>query len=139
MIQAGSKVSIEYTLTLEDGTVADSNVGKPPLEYEHGAGNIISGLESGLAGLKTGDTKKVEVPPAEGYGDINPKAFQEVPKEKIPESAQAVGSVLQVETEDGQAVALRIHEIKDSTIIVDFNHPLAGKDLTFDVKVLSVQ
>ncbi len=139
MIEKGSKVSIEYTLTIDEGTVVDSSVGKDPLEYEHGAGNIIAGLESALEGLKVGDAKKVVVQAAEGYGEIDTKGYQEVPADKVPEDARKVGSVLQVETEDGQRVSLRVHEIKGDNIVVDFNHPLAGKELTFDVKVINVQ
>ena len=107
--------------------------------FDQGAGMIITGLEARLEGLKTGDSKKVEIPAEEAYGTINPEGFQEVPKDKIPTDAHAVGTTLQVKTEDGKTLPLRIHEIKEETVIVDFNHPLAGKDLTFDVKILDVQ
>lgn len=139
MIVKGSKVSIEYTLSLEDGTVVDTNVGKDPLVFDQGAGMIIIGLETRLEGLKTGDIKKVDIPAEEAYGAVNPKGFQEVPRDKIPTDAHTAGTTLQVKTEDGKTLPLRIHEVKDDTIIVDFNHPLAGKALTFDVKILDVR
>lgn len=141
VIGEGSKVSIEYTLTIDDDKVVDSNVGKAPLVYEQGKGMIIPGLESRLTGLKVNDTKKVTVPAEEAYGPVNPKGFQEIPKEQIPEEAlkAGVGAQLQAKTQSGQNVAFRLHEIKEDTVVVDLNHPLAGKELTFDVKIIDVQ
>jgi FKBP-type peptidyl-prolyl cis-trans isomerase 2 len=131
VITNGSKVSIEYTLYLEDGTTADTNVGKDPLVYEQGASMIISGLELRLEGLKVGDTKKVEIPPEEAYGVVDPEAFKEVPKD--------TGTMLQTRTQDGRVVPLKVHEVKEDTVVLDYNHPLAGERLTFDVKILDIQ
>jgi FKBP-type peptidyl-prolyl cis-trans isomerase SlyD len=102
------------------------------LTYIQGAGQIVHGLEKELAGLKVGDQKKVQVKPEEGYGQPDPKAFQEIPKEKVPLDAHKVGAMLMTKSPQGQAVALRVSEIKEKTIVVDFNHPLAGKTLNFD-------
>jgi FKBP-type peptidyl-prolyl cis-trans isomerase SlyD len=139
VIKDGSKVSMEYTLYLEDGSVEETNVGKDPLEYEHGAKMMIPGLETKLEGLKAGDTIKVEVPPEEGYGVVNPDGFQEVPKEKIPPESRKVGTVLKTTLTDGRVARVRVHEVKEDTIVMDFNHPLAGKTLTFEVKILDVK
>ena len=139
MVQEGSIVSIEYTLTDETGGVIDSSAGKEPLTYIQGAGQIVSGLEKELAGLKVGDRKKVQVKPEEGYGLPDPKAFQEIPKEKVPPDAHKVGAMLMTKSPQGQAITLRISEVKEKTIVVDFNHPLAGKTLTFDVKVVDIK
>ena len=139
IIAAGSKVSIEYTLTLEDEGVVDSNVGEEPLSYIHGKNHIVPGLERELEGLKAGDTREIEVSPQDGYGPLNDKAFVEVPKEEIPEEARKVGATLQAENPTGEMVYPVVKEIKDETLILDFNHPLAGKTLMFDVKVLDVQ
>ncbi|GMR05015.1 MAG: peptidylprolyl isomerase [Thermodesulfobacteriota bacterium] len=139
MITDGSKVSMEYTLRLDDGTVADTNVGKEPLRFEQGMGMIIKGLESELKGMKAGDTKKVVVRPEDGYGVTDENAFREVPKSKIPPEAQKPGTVLQAATEDGKAVPVVVREVKEDTVVIDFNHPLAGKTLTFDVKIIDVQ
>ncbi len=139
VIAEGSTVSIEYTLTLKDGTVADSNVGKDPLVYEQGTKNIIPGLQSRLEGLKAGDTKTVEVPPEESYGPVDPNAFQEVEKANIPAEALKVGTVLQARGEDGRLAAVRVHEVKEDTVVLNLNHPLAGQKLTFDVRILDVQ
>lgn len=139
MIKKGSKVSIEYTLYLEDGTVEDSNVGGEPLVYEHGAKMIVSGLEYRLEGLKAGDTRKITLKPEEAYGKTNPNMFQIVPKDKFPPESLKVGSILQAKGQDGRPVSFVVHEVHEDTVVVDLNHPLAGKTLTFDVKVLDVQ
>jgi FKBP-type peptidyl-prolyl cis-trans isomerase SlyD len=138
-VQEGSLVSIEYTLTDETGTVIDSSVGKEPLTYIHGAGQIVRGLEQELTGLKVGDQKKVQVKPEDGYGLPDPNARQEIPKDKLPPDAQKVGAMLMTKGPEGQPIALRVHEVKDKTIVVDFNHPLAGKTLNFDVKVKDIK
>jgi FKBP-type peptidyl-prolyl cis-trans isomerase SlyD len=134
-VQQGVLVSIEYTLTDDAGTVIESNVGKEPLTYIHGAGQIVSGLEKELAGMKIGEQKKIKVKPEEGYGLPDPNAVQEILKDKIPEEAQQVGATLMTKAADGRTVPMRIQEIRGKTVVVDFNHPLAGKTLNFDVKV----
>ncbi len=139
VIQEGALVSLEYTLTDESGNVLDSNVGKEPLTYVHGSGQIVSGLEKELAGLKVGDRKKVQVKPEEGYGLVNPNAFQEIPRDKIPRDAQKVGALLMTKGPQGEGISMRVKEIKDQTVVVDFNHPLAGKTLNFDVKVTDIK
>ena len=135
----GRRVSLEYTLTLADQTVIDTNVGKDPLVYTHGSQEIIPGLERQLIGLKVGDTKNVEVAPADGYGEADPNRVQEIPKDKIPEEALGVGKKLQGQGPDGQMMFAQVTEVKENTVIVDLNHPLAGKTLFFAVKVLKIE
>lgn len=137
-IQEGSIVSIEYTLTDDTGKVVDSNVGKEPLTYLHGSGQIVPGLEKELTGLKVGDQKKIVVKPEDGYRP-DPNAFQEIPKDKLPREAQKVGTMLATKGPQGQTIAMRVHEVKEKTVVVDFNNPLAGKTLNFDVKVMEIQ
>ena len=139
VVQEGSFVSIEYTLTDDSGKVIDTNVGKEPLTYIQGEGQIVKGLERELNGLKVGDQKKVSVKPEDGYGMPNEKAFQEIPREKIPAEAQKAGAMLMTKAPDGRALQLRVHEVKEKTIVVDFNHPLAGKTLSFDVKIKDIR
>jgi len=139
VIANGRKVSIEYTLTLEDGSVVDSNKGKQPLVYDQGEGMIIPGLESRLEGLRAGDERKFEIPPEEAYGVVDPKGIQEVPKKDVPPDALKVGTMLEARTEDGRSMPLVIQEIRDNTVVVNFNHPLAGKTLMFDVRVIDVR
>lgn len=138
-IGEGKRVSLEYTLTLEDKTVIDTNVGKDPLVYTHGAQDIIPGLEKQLIGLKVGDAKNVEVAPADGYGEVDPSRVQEVPKENIPEEAWGVGKKLQGRGPDGGMMFAEVTEVKEDTVIVDLNHPMAGKTLFFAVKVLKIE
>lgn len=138
-VSEGKLVSLEYTLTLDDKSVVESNVGAKPLTYTHGSQQLVPGLEKALEGMTVGDTKQVIVAPADGYGDMDPQALQEVQKQLIPPDALQVGTRLQGQTPGGQMVFPLVTEIKDDTVILDFNHPLAGKTLHFDVKVLEIQ
>jgi len=138
-IAEGKQVSLEYTLTLEDKSKVDSNVGKDPLVFTQGAHEIIPGLEKKLTGLKTGDSKQIEVPAAEGYGEVDPQRKQEVEAAKIPEDARKVGAKLTGRGPDGRMVFAQVKEINGDTVVLDLNHPLAGKKLFFDIKVLKVE
>lgn len=138
-ISEGSKVSIEYTLKLDDDSVVDTNVGGEPLVYVQGGNHIIPGLEKALEGLNVGDEKEVKVSPEEGYGPLNDAAYVEVAKEEIPEDARVVGAQLQAQNPQGQMVYPVVTEVKDETVTLDFNHPLAGKELNFSVKILDIE
>jgi FKBP-type peptidyl-prolyl cis-trans isomerase SlyD len=138
-IEIGATVQLEYTLTDDGGEVLDSNKGGTPLTYTQGQQQIIPGLEKALDGMREGEERKVTVKPAEGYGEVDPNAITEVPKERIPADALSVGKELVAQSQGGERRVVRIKEIKDNTVIIDLNHPLAGKTLLFDVKVLGVQ
>ncbi|NIO11059.1 MAG: peptidylprolyl isomerase [Deltaproteobacteria bacterium] len=138
-IKEGAQVSIEYTLLDEKGKKLESNKGNEPFKYTHGKGDIIPGLENGLKGMKTGEEKTIKVKPEDGYGKVNPDAFQEVPRKNIPSDLLKVGNQLVARDPMGRSMPVRIHEIKEKTVVLDLNHPLAGKTLTFEVKILSVQ
>lgn len=135
MIADGNTVSIQYTLTLEDGSTAQSNVGEEPLIYVHGKGQIIPGLENALTGRSVNDKVSVKIAPEDAYGVLDDEAFQEVPLEQIPEDARTVGTMLSAEGYDGP---IRVASVREDVIVLDFNHPLAGKTLNFDVVVLSI-
>lgn len=135
-VEAGRKVSFEYTLTLPDGSVVESNVGGKPFAYEQGKGQVIPGLEKALQGLRAGDNKKVTIPPDDAYGPVRAEAQREVPIAKIPEEARKVGAMLAAEGFPG---SIRVAEVRKETALLDFNHPLAGKTLNFDVHILTVQ
>ncbi|MCG8571689.1 MAG: peptidylprolyl isomerase [Spirochaetes bacterium] len=138
MIKEGSKVKFDYTLTVE-GEVVDTSVGKQPLEYTQGEGHIIPGLESQLAGMKIGDEKKVEVKAAEGYGERDPQAIQEVGKGIFPDDFELkTGMMIPLQDNQGRQFSAMIHEIKDEAVVLDLKHPLAGKNLTFEVKIVSI-
>jgi len=136
-IQKGATVKIEYTLTDEKGKVLDTSKGKEPLTYTQGEGQIIPGLEKALKGLHAGDQTHVVIPPEEAYGLVKPVI--EVPKERIPPQAHRVGFSLMVRNGDRPPIPVKVKEIKDKTIVLDANHPLAGMSLTFDVKIISVE
>ncbi len=137
-IADGSSVQLEYTLTDEGGAILDSNRGRDPLRYTHGAHQIVPGLERELAGLHAGDEKKVVVKPEDGYGAVNPASQAEVPKSAIPPDALVVGGRLLARNAAGQGRPVVIKEIRAETVVLDLNHPLAGKTLFFEVKVLDV-
>lgn len=139
MIANGSKVRIHYTLTVDD-EIIDSSEGHEPLEYEHGTGEIVPGLENALIGLIAGDKRKVVVSPEEGYGVANPDAVQEIELEAFADDdGLEVGAVISVETDDGYSFDAVVTEISETTVTLDLNHPLAGKTLNFDVVIVSVE
>jgi FKBP-type peptidyl-prolyl cis-trans isomerase SlyD len=138
-VQDGQVVSMEYTLKV-DGVVTDSSEGREPLEFVHGAGNIIPGLEREMAGMAVGDSKDVMIAAAEGYGERDDEAFMDVPRDQFPaEIPMKVGTELQVQNQAGQPMFARIEQVEDTSVRLNFNHPLAGKDLHFSVKVVDLR
>ncbi|MGP0594510.1 FKBP-type peptidyl-prolyl cis-trans isomerase [Nitrospira sp. T9] len=138
-VSEGKSISMEYTLTLENKEVLDSNVGGEPLTFTQGSHQIIPGLETALDGMKAGERKQVTVAPEEGYGKVDPQAIQEVPIDQIPPDARKVGVQLQGKDGQGRVVHPTVTEVKEQVVVLDFNHPLAGKTLYFDVKILDVK
>lgn len=138
-VMEGQVVSMEYTLRV-DGKVIDSSEGHEPLDYLHGANNIIPGLERELAGLKVGDAKKVVVAAEDGYGPIDEKAFMDVTRAELPDDLPVKPGVeMELTNEDGHPTYARIEHVDGDVIRLNFNHPLAGKELHFDVKVVSLR
>ena len=138
-VENGSNVSIEYTLKDEAGQVLDTNKGKNPLTFTQGQQQIIPGLERELVGMHAGDEKKVVVKPEDGYGPVMPNAQTEVPKDAVPKEGLKVGTPLMARSGSGETRPVVVKEIKEKTVVLDLNHPLAGKTLFFDVKVLGVE
>ena len=138
-VEKGSSVKIEYTLKDDKGAVLDTNAGKDALAFTQGAQQIIPGLDKALLGMKAGDSKKVTVRPEDAYGAVDPKAEAEVPKDALPQGAAVVGTRLLARGQDGQPRPVTVKAVKDTTVLLDLNHPLAGKTLFFDVKVVSVE
>lgn len=133
-IADGSKVTVEYTLALPDKTVLESNVGKEPISYTQGKQEIIPGLERALAGLKAGDKKHVTVPAEDAYGPYDEKKKVTVTKEQVPPEAQ-VGTRLRSQN----GMEAKVVAIDGNSVVVDTNHPLAGKALVFDINVIKVE
>lgn len=137
-VSKGKVVSLEYTVKLDDNEVVDTNVGKDPLTYTQGTNQIIRGVETAVEGMMVGQAKHVIVTPTEGYGSHDLTAVHEVPKRNVPENIK-VGMQLHGKDTAGKVVLPTVKEIREDTVLLDFNHPLAGKTLFFDVKVLDVQ
>lgn len=138
-IEQGSTVKIEYTVTDEaTGSLLDTNKGRQALQFTHGQRGMIPGVERELLGMHPGEEKKVVVKPEDGYGPIDPTAQTEVPRDRVPPEAQEVGKRLVARTESGQPRMVTVKEVKEQTVVLDLNHPLAGKTLLIDVKVLEV-
>lgn len=133
-------VGIEYTLTDSEGEVLDTSEGRGPLAYVHGKGGIIPGLEEALTGKAVGDELKVVVPPEKGYGPRNNQLLNRVPKEAFGGKLEfELGLQFPVQDQNGQPRMVTIVHIEDDAIIIDANHPLAGVELTFEVKVVEVR
>ena len=138
MIQKNSEVEIDYTLTV-DGKVEDTSKGRKPLKYTQGAGQIIIGLERALEGKNAKDTVSVDIPAKDAYGEYNPQAVRRVPKTAIQNVEQMkVGDIVGASA-NGHNFRAKITEITDTEVVLDFNHPLAGKELHFDVEIVSVK
>lgn len=138
-VKEGDTVRIHYTGTLADGETFDSSQGRDPLEFTVGSGQIIPGLDAALPGMAVGDKKTVEVPAADAYGAADPDAKQAVPRADIPDDIPLdIGTQLQVQTPQGQTLQVMVAEVTDEQVTLDANHPLAGKDLTFDVELVEI-
>ncbi|MEN8169141.1 MAG: peptidylprolyl isomerase [Pseudomonadota bacterium] len=138
-ISANMVVSIDYTLTDDQGAVIDSSEGRAPLAYIQGIGNIIPGLENALEGKAQGDSLKVSIAPADGYGERSDDLTQQVPKEMFEGADEIeVGSQFQTMSETGPQV-VTVVAVNDEHITVDANHPLAGENLNFDVTIIEIR
>ena len=132
-------IQMHYTGTLADGSTFDSSEGKDPLEFMVGAQLMIPKLEEALLGMKVGEKKKIEIKAADAYGDYDTTAIAEVPKEQFPTDLPLkAGEQYTVQTAQGPIV-VTISAVKDKTVTVDFNHPLAGKDLSFDITIVKIR
>ncbi len=139
VVKADDKVQVHYKGTLSTGEVFDSSEGKDPLEFTLGTGQIIPGFENAVLGMQVDDTKTVTIPAAEAYGEPKDELVQEVPNEQLsPDLKPEVGMQLMSQTPDGQQIPLVVKEVKATSFVVDANHPLAGKDLTFELKLVGI-
>lgn len=138
-VKNGDTVRIHYTGTLTDGSVFDSSEGRDPLEFTVGSGQVIAGMDAGLPGMVVGDKKRLEIPAADAYGPLNPEARQAIPREGIPDDIPLeLGTQLQMQSPEGHVLPVTVVEVTDSTVTLDANHSLAGKDLNFDIELVSI-
>jgi FKBP-type peptidyl-prolyl cis-trans isomerase SlyD len=135
----GLVVTMEYSLTV-DGEVIDSSDDGGPIQFIQGEGNIVPGLESALYGMAIGQNKMVVVPPGEGYGEEDPEAVADIPRDEFPSQIPLEpGIELQLRNHDGEVLDAFIESVNEETVQLNFNHPLAGKDLHFDVKIVGLR
>ena len=139
-IKENNTVKVHYTGKLPDGQIFDSSVGKEPLEFTLGKGQIIPGFEKGLIDMKVDEKKTITIAKEEAYGEVNEALKQEVNKSELPQDIEpAVGMGLVSRSPDGQEMNLVVVEVKEDSVIIDGNHPLAGKDLIFDLEVVEIK
>ncbi len=135
----GDVVRVHYTGKLQDGSQFDSSVGRAPLEFTLGAGQMIAGFDAGVVGMAVGEKKTILIDPDHGYGQKDPTAIIEFPSSNIPEGMTVeVGMKLNLQNQYGQPVPVVVIEVKEEVIIMDANHFLAGKDLTFEVEIVEI-
>jgi FKBP-type peptidyl-prolyl cis-trans isomerase SlpA len=137
-IQSGDNVKVHYTGKLEDGSIFDTSLaeGREPLETTLGQGQLIKGFEAGLMDMSEGEKKTIEIESADAYGEHNPEMINEIPRAQVPEGVKE-GEMLQGMGPMGR-VNVKVVEVKDETVVLDANHPLAGKKLIFDLEVVSI-
>lgn len=131
-VKKGDHVSVHYTGTLDDGTIFDSSQGREPLEFDVGAGQMIAGFDSAVVGMKLGEEKTVKIPAKDAYGESDARNIIELPKENVPAGIK-IGDTLSA---GGQPV--KVVRVTNATVTIDANHPLAGKDLTFRIKLVKI-
>ncbi len=138
----GDKVKVEYTGTLDDGTVFDSTQHgdhNHPIEFTIGANEVIPGFENGIIGMEKGEEKKFDVQPSEAYGEYRQEFVKTVPRGQLPDEPEPkIGMVLGLNLPDGKQIPIKIVDISEGNVTLDMNHPLAGKVLHFDVKLLEI-
>lgn len=135
----GDQVAVHYTGRLTDGTVFDSSEGREPLAFELGAGMMIKGFDAAVDGMEIGEKVTAEMAAADAYGESNPDLIFDIPKTNFPPDLNPQpGQQLAMSQPNGQQVPVKVKEVKDEVVVIDANHDLAGKDLIFDIELVSI-
>lgn len=138
--QNGETVKVHYTGMFSDGQVFDSSINREPLEFTIGEGSVIPGFDSAVVGMKVGENKTVTIPCAEAYGERNDNAIATIDRSQLPEGLEPrIGQQLSATRPDGTGAIVTITKVEENSITVDGNHPLAGKDLTFDLNLVEIK
>ena len=138
-VKSGDKVKVHYHGKLTNGETFDSSEGRSPLEFEVGGGMVIKGFDDGVTGMTTGEKKTVNIPYNEAYGPRNPEMVIEFPKDRFPQDMQIeVGMPLAMSGGNGEQFQVVVTEIKEDSVMLDANHPLAGQDLIFDIELVEI-
>ena len=139
-VSTGNKVKIHYTGTFDDGEVFDSSREAEPLEFEVGTGQVIPGFDNAVVGMKVGETKQVRLPENEAYGPYSDEmVFDADPDQFESGLTPEVGQQFQTEMEDGTPLLLTVKSVEDGKVVLDANHPMAGKTLNFDLEVVEIE
>ena len=136
-MKPGSKVKVHYTGSLNDGSVFDSSDGKEPLEFTIGEKQVIPGFENGIKEMKLNEEKTIKINAKEAYGERDERMVVSIPRDKFPPDVQAGGTLI-LKDPNGERMPAAVKEIKENEVLIDMNHPLAGKDLNFKVKVVAI-
>ena len=137
--KSGDKVKVHYHGKLTSGETFDSSEGRAPLEFEIGSGSVIKGFDEGVTGMAVGEKKTINIPADEAYGPRNPEMVIDMPKERFPDDMKLEeGMPLMMSNGSGQNFQVVITEIKEESVMLDANHPLAGKDLVFDLELVEI-
>ena len=138
--QSGDTVKVHYHGILRSGETFDSSQGREPLEFTLGSGQVIPGFDNGVSGMKVGEKKRVEIPVTEAYGEKQQEMLFEFPKNQFPEDMNPeVGMQLMMTNAEQQQFPVTIAEVREETVILDANHPLAGQDLIFELELMDIQ
>ena len=138
-VQNGDKIRVHYHGKLRNGETFDSSNGREPLEFTVGSGQVIKGFDEGVKGMKVGDKKTVEIPVGEAYGEKQQEMMIEFPKEQFPADMNPeVGMQLMMSNGSGQNFPVTVAEVRENSVILDANHPLAGQDLIFDLELVEI-
>lgn len=138
MVTQGSTVEVHYTGKFPNDEVFDTSEGRDPLQFQVGTGQIIPGFENAILGKNIGDKVTINIPASEAYGDVRNELFVQVPLDKLPGEVE-VGQTLQADSGNGETVMVVVEQVNEDHVIINGNHPLAGKDLVFDIEIVSVQ
>lgn len=139
-VQLNNVVKVHYTGKLENGNVFDSSANKDPLQFKVGEGRLIPGFENAVLGMKLNESRTIKIPSEQAYGERHPDLIQDVKKQQLPENLNPeVGMELVSKTQDGREQIVKVIDVKDQAITIDANHPLAGKNLIFDIEIVDIK
>jgi FKBP-type peptidyl-prolyl cis-trans isomerase 2 len=138
MVEKGNVVAVHYTGKLTDGETFDSSVGKDPLKFQVGSGQIIPGFENAILGKNIGEKVTINISPVDAYGEVREDLLVKVPVDQMPGEVE-VGQMLQAQSDNGQSVNVMVKEVNEDHVLIDGNHPLAGKELVFEIEVVEIE
>ena len=139
-VKKGDTIKVHYHGTLTDGTIFDSSLQREPLEFEVGGGMVIPGFDNGVLGMAVGEKRTINIPADEAYGQKQEEMIMEFPRDRFPEDmTPEVGMQLMMSSQTGQQFPVVVADVREDVVVLDANHPLAGKDLTFDLELVEIK